>query len=467
MGECCDNGHMQTDPSPDGADPGRVGAGVSASSSLARRPVGSSIATDAELPPSVDVAVIGGGVIGLAVARELAQRGVAVVVLERDEIGRACSYGNAGWLTPSLAVPLATPGQLWKALGWLLDAESPLYIPPRLDPALWRWLAGFLLASRRGPFERGAEALVGLCRQSVDQWQELAAGGAEFGFARRGLAAIYEHPAALAAARGHAELVGRFGVRHELWSADEVRSREPAVVGVQVGALFYPDDAQCEPYPAVAALAGAARAAGAHLVERAEVFGLERRDRARSGSAVTRLVTTRGVLAVGAVVLAAGAWSGGLGRLFDLRLPILGAKGYSLVVPPLDPQPGRSLYLAERKVAINPHRDALRISGTLELVGTDLTIGQRRVTAIERGARGLLDLPEPLAIRECWRGLRPCAPDGMPLLGRARGEANVWLATGHQMTGLKTAPGSGRLLAQLMTGEAPSFDPVPFRADRY
>jgi D-amino-acid dehydrogenase len=108
----------------------------------------------------------------------------------------------------------------------------------------------------------------------------------------------------------------------------------------------------------------------------------------------------------------------------------------------------------------------LRISGTLELVGEDLSVNLRRVDAVLRGAREMLALPEPLGEIEPWRGLRPCTPDGMPVIGRARDVRNLWLATGHQMTGLKTAPGTGRLLAELMSGEVPTFDPAPFRADR-
>jgi D-amino-acid dehydrogenase len=116
---------------------------------------------------------------------------------------------------------------------------------------------------------------------------------------------------------------------------------------------------------------------------------------------------------------------------------------------------------------VNPHRDALRIAGTLELVRHDFSINARRVDVILRGAKGMLNIGETPAPREIWRGLRPCTPDGMPLIGRARGRGDVWLATGHQMTGLKTATGTGLLLAQLMSGESPRFDPEPFRADRY
>ncbi|HZW08798.1 MAG TPA: FAD-dependent oxidoreductase, partial [Phycisphaerales bacterium] len=126
----------------------------------------------------------------------------------------------------------------------------------------------------------------------------------------------------------------------------------------------------------------------------------------------------------------------------------------------------RSIMLAERKIAVNPHAERLRVSGTLELVGEDLSISIRRVEAIARGAREMLAIDEP-GEYELWRGLRPCTPDGMPAIGRASGFTNLWLATGHQMVGLKTAPATGRLLAELMCGERPTFDPGPFRADRF
>lgn len=421
-------------------------------------------ADPASFPKKVDVAIVGGGVIGVATALELARRGVQVAVLERGRIGYGCSYGNAGWLTPSLSVPLPAPGMFWKSLRWMLDPESPLYIQPRLDAGLARWLTGFLLATRRSRFERGAEALLHLCRFSVDRWEELSRQGDDFGFTRHGLACVYETAKGLATGRAYAALVERQGgIRHELWTADEVREREPAVVGAQVGAIFYPEDAHCEPYRAMLALAAQAAAAGARLFEDTDVFGLP-----AAGAKVGPLTTTRGPLEADQVVIAGGAWSGEIGRLLGRRVPILGAKGYSLLVPRLRHHPSRSLYLTERKVAINPQQDALRIAGTLELVvDNDLSINPRRVAAILKGAEGMLDLPRPLETRELWRGLRPCTPDGMPLLGRARGFGNVWLATGHQMTGLKTATGSGLLLAELITGAKPTFDPEPFRADRY
>jgi D-amino-acid dehydrogenase len=410
-----------------------------------------------------DVVVIGGGVIGVACAAELARRGVSVTVLERDRVGHGCSFGNAGWLTPSQATPLANPHMVFKSFKWLLDPESPLYIQPRLDPAFLRWLAEFLLSSRKAKFERGADALVELCRVSVDLWEEVARRSPEpFGFERHGLLAVYEQPASFEAAHSGVALVARSGVRAERWSANDVRDREPAIVGNTVGGYFYPDDAHCEPYEAVRALAAEAASMGAKFIEGAEVYGIS-----GTGAGPRTLQTTRGVIKAEAVVVATGPWSEQLGQMLGLRLPVIGAKGYSLLLPKATPHPKSSIYLIERKVAVNPHVDALRIAGTLELVRNDFSINQRRVDVILRGAKAMLNLGDAPVASETWRGLRPCTPDGMPLIGRAKGEGHVWLATGHQMAGLKTATGTGLLLAQLMTGETPRFDPEPFRADRY
>ena len=408
-----------------------------------------------------DVAIIGGGVIGVACALELARRGAHVTVLEKDRVGHGCSYGNAGWLAASQAAPLANPHMLMKSFKWMLDPESPLYIQPRLDPAFARWLMEFLVASRKGKYEHGVAALVELCSVSIDMWQEVAGRSDTFGFERHGLLSVFEKPASIEAAKASVELAQQSGIRAERWSADEVRAKEPSIVGPQVGGYFYPDDAHCEPYKAVKALEAEARALGVRFLEGTEVY------RIADGASAKRLTTTRGDVSASQIVIATGPWSESLGEMLGIRLPVIGAKGYSIVLPRTDPHPTRSIYLIERKVAVNPHRDALRIAGTLELVRNDFSINNRRVNVILRGAKAMLNIGESTEPREIWRGLRPCTPDGMPMIGRARGHGDVWLATGHQMAGLKAAPGTGLLLAQLMSGEKPRFDPEPFRADRY
>ncbi len=412
----------------------------------------------------MDVVVIGGGVVGVSCALQLAKRGVSVTVLERDRVGHGCSFGNAGWLTPSQAVPLANPNLLFKSFKWMLDPESPLYIQPRLEPEYLRWLIGFLLSSKKSKFEPGAMALVELCRVSVDMWEELAKRSpTDFGFERHGLLAVYEKLDSFEAAKKSNELIARAGVTLERWSSDEVREREPAIIGKQVGGYYFPEDAHCKPYLAVRAMADEAVAAGVKFIEDCEVFKISQ----PSGTGPRTLTTTKGEIKAEKILLAAGSWSEELGDMLDLRVPILGAKGYSLLLPKANPHPKSSIYLIERKVAVNPHKDALRISGTLEIVKNDFSINQRRVNVILRGAKGMLNIGDEPVVHDLWRGLRPCTPDGMPLIGKAKGRGDVWLATGHQMAGLKTAPATGVLLAQLMTGETPSFNPEPFRGDRF
>ena len=179
----------------------------------------------------MDVLVIGGGVVGVSCALELAQRGAAVTVLERDRVGHGCSFGNAGWLTPSQATPLANPSMVFKSFRWMLDPESPLYIQPRLDAGYLRWLLEFLLASRQSKFEPGVMALVQLCNASVDMWEALSVRSSAFSsFERRGLLAVYEHEASFASAAKSNELMARAGVRVERWTADEQSGIDTMIV---------------------------------------------------------------------------------------------------------------------------------------------------------------------------------------------------------------------------------------------
>jgi D-amino-acid dehydrogenase len=410
-----------------------------------------------------DVVVIGGGIVGLACAAELARRGAAVTVLERDKLGYGCTFGNAGWLTTSLAAPLANPSMVLQSFKWMLDPESPLYIQPRLDPSFIRWLLEFLLASRRSRYDPGRKALIELSRVSVDMWEELAARSPEpFGFERRGLVTVYESQDACDKAAGSLDYLAPLGVQGERWSAQEVREKEPSVVGPQVGGYFFPGDGHLDPYGAALALAAEGAALGVRFLEDTEVYGIA------GGATGPRLLrTTRGEMKAARLVVATGGWSEELGAMLGIRLPVIGAKGYSLLLPRREPHPSRAIYLIQRKVAVTPHADTLRLAGTLELVRKDFSINQRRVGVILRGAKALLDLGEDPTVTAVWRGLRPCTPDGMPLIGRSRAPGEVWLATGHQMAGHKTATGTGVLLAQLMAGEKPMFDPAPFRADRY
>ena len=142
--------------------------------------------------------------------------------------------------------------------------------------------------------------------------------------------------------------------------SEKIREREPAIRGDTIGGLFFPDDAHCDPYAAVLALVEEAKRFGVRFEEQTEVVDVT------SNGTGDHVRTSRGVVDAKEIVVAAGAWSGSLGQRLGLRLPMLGAKGYSLRAQRREPHPKCSIYLAERKIAISPRPDALRISGTLQ-----------------------------------------------------------------------------------------------------
>jgi D-amino-acid dehydrogenase len=167
-------------------------------------------------------------------------------------------------------------------------------------------------------------------------------------------------------------------------------------------------------------------------------------------------------------VLATGTWSTNIAHELGLRVPILGGKGYAITVKSYDQAVTHPIMILERKIAVTPRKGGVRLAGTLELVDSkDDSITPRRLDAIMRGSQEFMYVPEKPEIVEIWRGLRPCTPDGVPVIGRPKRYNNLVISAGHQMLGLQSGMGSGRFVADLVTGEKPIFDPYPFRADRF
>lgn len=399
--------------------------------------------------------VIGGGIIGAACADELARRGQAVTLIDRGEIGHGCSYGNAGWLTPCFALPLPQPGMLLKSIGWLLDPDSPLYIQPRPSLDLLRWLTRFVCSMNRRHLHNSANALVELSKYSLAAYRELPT------FTPKGLLMLAQTEAGLKDAIDEMDLVAQFGVPGRKLDRDQTRQLEPALSRSDfLGGVYFPDEAYIEPLTAVKSLVERARQHGASVLPGTEVFRFHWRNRR-----IEAIETTHGTLRADAFVLATGAWSGRLAKSLGCRLPMLSGKGYAVIVDEFAPKPAIPMMVIEKKLAITPRQDSVRFAGTLELVGLDESITPRRLDAIYQGGTEFFRISPP-QIREVWRGLRPCTPDGVPFIGPLPGCENLVVAAGHQMLGLQTAPATGRLVADLVTKAKPSFNPEPFRLDR-
>lgn len=412
----------------------------------------------------VDVLVVGGGVIGLCSAYYLLEQGREVVILEQGDIGAGSSYGNAGLIVPSHLIPLAEPGALAKGLKWLLDAESPFYIKPRLDRELLSWLWRFRAASREAPMRRAIPVLRDLGRISSQLYEELVA--------RESLACNYEQLGLLTLFRSEdgyeegaaeARLLQEFGMSLSLLSGAELREMEPALSVSVIGGIHYHRDAHLNPALFLQEMAKRVQRMGAAVQTHTEVLGFE----VRHGR-IHAVQSTRGDYFPEQVVLAAGSWSPTLARDLRLSLPVQPAKGYSVTVERPPTAPRFPLLLGEARVAVTPMESQLRFAGTLELAGLDFIINRRRVGAILRAATAYLEgQPEQSPLIEIWRGLRPCTPDGLPIIGRAASPRNLIVATGHATIGMSLGPVSGKLVAQITCDQPPLMDVTPLRVGRF
>jgi D-amino-acid dehydrogenase len=407
-----------------------------------------------------EVVVVGGGVIGVSCALELARAGASVTLLESGpELGSGCSAGSAGLLVPSHAAPLATRAALAQGLRWSLSRDRPFVLRPR--PALVPWLLRYAAACRPQRERAATELVRELARRSLELHERLRD---EVGvrLERTGTLNVYETEAGLEAGRAEAHEHAKAGLRCQELTSAEAAELEPALLTPLAGARLYPDELSGDPLDFVLRVGAAAREAGASIRLATEVRAIESR-----GGRVLALDTDAGRIALETLVLAAGAWTPGLTRGLGLTVPIESGKGYHLDFPRLAADPRLPVFLQEARVVVTPLEGRLRLAGTLELAGLDLDIDPRRLAPIERaGARRIRGLAGRRALAS-WCGLRPCTPDGLPLLGRSGRYENLVLASGHAMLGFTLAPLTGKIVAGLVAGDSPSPAPELFAPDRF
>jgi len=397
-----------------------------------------------------DVIVIGGGVIGVAIAYYTASQGASVLVVDKNEIASGSSHGNAGLLVPSHCNPLPTPGVIAQGLRYLFDPEGPFYIRFRLEAELARWLWKFYRSCNEKHLYHSIGIFRKLGNESMELHRQLAeSGGDDYQYSQSGILSLFTNEDAFKEAREDAAKVKGCGSESAVLSGDDVRDLEPVAGPQVVGGLLAKTDGSIEPLSFVKWLAKEAEQRGALFLTDTEAFWLKT-DRRR----VTKVVTTRGEFEADQVVLASGAWLPLLAAQLSVRIPVEPAKGYSMTYGASEGDPKIPLLLEEARVAVTPFDQTLRLAGTLELSGLDLEIRRERLKAIETQTYRYLPKLGGLEIKEIWRGLRPCTPDGLPVLGRLRPWSNVFVAGGHATKGMSLGPVTGKYLSQMLAGES-------------
>ena len=400
------------------------------------------------------VLVIGGGVVGISAAYELARAGAPVTLLERASIDDTASTGNAGLISVA-HTPLPKPGLTKQGVKWMFDPDAPLYIPRKLNPALWQWFWRFRRACSPENFEHCMTVLGGIGKAAGETFREIIeTESIECEYQPRGELHVCLTEAGLEGAREECELMNRIGYASRILTGDELRSREPAFRDEVQGALLHEERAFCHPGKFVRALA-----------ERACDHGV----RLREGEAVRRLVIEHGrcvgaslesgeFIPADAVILAAGIWSGPLARTAGVRIPMQAGKGYHMMITPPDPCPTLAGVMAERYVAVTPMEGGLRLAGTLEFSGINLRLVRRRLELLQLGAAMYIRGIEDAQIKSEWCGLRPCTADGLPVVGWAPGVERLFIATGHAMLGFALGPVSGKAAAACVMDQTPPIE---------
>ncbi|WP_341992008.1 FAD-dependent oxidoreductase [Azorhizobium sp. AG788] len=409
------------------------------------------------------VTIVGAGIVGVCSALWLQRDGWAVTLVDSLPPGRGASFGNAGNISPGAVVPYSIPGSLRQVPGWLFDPTGPLSIRPGYLPRLLPWLFGWVRASRKEEALRISAAMHALHSESFEAYAQLTRGTDAEGLVERiGQLYVSEKPGAAAGSALAQEMRAKAGVAVQVLDANDIQQMEPALAHRFQSGILLPDNGRCRnPHRLVTALAEVSVRNGAQIVQ-GEVMAIQ-----TEGSRVTRLILDGGSqLTLDALLIAAGAGSGRLLKQFGRSVPIEAERGYHVTLADPGVVLHRPVTHRDWGFAAQPMDMGLRLAGTVEFAGIGAAPNWRRADLLMEQAKRMFPGVQTDQVSR-WCGDRPSLPDGLPVLDRMSGVANVFLAFGNSHFGLTAGPVMGRAAAALLNGRATRLPMQHFRLDRF
>jgi len=404
------------------------------------------------------ILVLGSGVIGVTSAWYLREAGHDVTVIDRQsQPAMETSFSNGGQISWGSAVPWAGPAIPFLALSWLFRPHSPLVLRPRLDAAMWRWLFQMLRECTHGRFVHNRENMLALSRYSRDCLAALRAKtGIQYDQRSAGLLVLHRTQRSLDTAAREDAMLSRLNIPFRVFDRAACVRQEPALARAAdkiAGGIYFPEDESGDCHSFTQQLAQRAQQNGVRFVNDTNIERL-----LATGARIERVITNHGDFTADAYVLACGSYSPLLLRPLGVRLPVYPVKGYSLTVPITDAAaaPQGTVTDETYKVVVTRLGDRLRAAGTAELAGYDLSLRPSRLATIAHVVRDLFPGVADFSRVQQWCGLRPMTPGNPPILGLTRYE-NLFLNTGHGTQGWTMACGSGKAVADLISGRQPEI----------
>jgi len=414
------------------------------------------------------VLVLGGGVIGVTTAYYLAKSGHEVTVVDRQpKPAQETSFANAGEVSPGYSSPWAGPGVPVKAIKWLLMRHGPLVVWPKLDPAMWIWLLKMLRNCTAARYAVNKSRMIPIAEYSRDCLRSLRADiGIQYDERSQGTLQLFRKQAQLDGTAGDIEVLKQYGVPYDVLDRAGCIAAEPALAEVKdkfVGGLRLPEDETGDCQMFTEALAARAAELGVTFMFNTGIESL-----VADGSRIGGVVTSAGLLKADAYVVALGSWSPYLLRPIGVSVPVYAVKGYSITVriKDADGAPVSTVMDESYKVAITRLGDRIRVGGTAEISGYSNKLHAARQATLDHSLTDLFPRGGDLREANFWCGLRPMTPDGPPVIGPTR-YGNLHLNTGHGTLGWTMACGSGRALADLVSGKKPDIDTSELALSRY
>lgn len=414
------------------------------------------------------IVILGSGVIGTTSAWYLAQQGHEVTVIDRQPAAALeTSFANAGEISPGYSAPWAAPGIPLKAIKWMFMEHAPLIIQPKPDWTKLKWMAKMLANCTAGAYHENKARMVRIAEYSRDCLTELR-GTVDFHFDERqqGTLQLFRTQKQLDGAHKDIEVLREGGVPFELLDRQGCLKAEPGLAGAAdkiVGGLRLPNDETGDCFKFTQNLAARAQALGVKFMYNTSIDRL-----VRSGSRVSSVMTSAGEIKADAFVLALGSYSPKMVADFGIDLPIYPLKGYSITVPIKDESraPVSTVMDETHKIAITRLGDRIRVGGMAEIAGFNLNLNEKRKRTLVHSVEDLFGGAGDQAQATFWTGLRPMTPDGTPIVGRSP-ISNLFLNTGHGTLGWTMSAGSGKLLADIISGRTPEIESEDLGYSRY